>query len=360
MARRNPLYDVLKRHRWAYDPRELSDLFRNVSERRVNTLAEGIAAYISSNLPNAFERRRGLRDYRTNPYVLMTAASVMSLDDAGRFAQFLFNSKLYMALETSFGKSIESTLVGPYPVCSSSKWTDAPEAIKELEALEGLSNQEKARKRSQSAWREIDKSVVVDDTRYMTTIKSGPNTINDSQVQAMTQAIAINNVQWLSDTDANYPGIERLDIVLGLTYGTPLSTNNKDNQILVKLLDYGFEEEDRDRHPGVLVDSKTGRIRVYRRIGRDFWAFVGNPADPDTTRHVFLEILLGLAKALSTGIEQGDLESRINQKIDDLAYAVANIRLPRGELPGWIREDFDGDELFWFATALAAFYDSGN
>ena len=41
----------------------------------------------------------------------MTAASVTNLDEPDDFARFLFNSKLYMALETSFGKSIEATFV---------------------------------------------------------------------------------------------------------------------------------------------------------------------------------------------------------------------------------------------------------
>jgi len=104
----------------------------------------------------------------------------MNLGDPSAFAAFLFNSKMYMALETSFGKSVEAALVNPYPICSSAKWDDPPEKLAEFAELEGLSREEKARRRTQSVWREIDKSVTIGNCRYMTTIKSGPNTINDT------------------------------------------------------------------------------------------------------------------------------------------------------------------------------------
>ena len=124
-------------------------------------------------------------------------------------------------------------------------------------------------------------------------------------------------------------------------------------------MEHGFEEEDRARNPGVLIDSATRSIRVYRRIGKDFWAFIGNPKAPETARFIFLEILLGLAKALSVGMENADLEARINAKIQDLSKALSNLQFPRKSLPDWIREDFSEDELFWFATAMTAFYDEG-
>lgn len=359
MARRNQLFDALKSARHRFNPRELVTLFGNVSRERVETLASSLSKYIGTNLPAAFEKRDGLADYRTNPYVLMTSASVMNLDDPARFAAFLLNSKLYMALETSFGKSIEAAFVGQYPLNSANKWADAPEKLAEFAELAGLSREEKARRRTQSVWREIDKACVVGTRRYMTSIKSGPNTINDTQVQAMTRAIIDNHAAWSEQTVASYPDVRELDVVLGLTYGTDRTTNNKENQILVKLLEHGFEEVDREHKPGILIDSETRSIRVYRRIGTDFWAFIGNPEAPETTRFVFLEILLGLAKALSVGMEHADLEARINAKIQDLAKALANLRFPRKSLPPWIREDFSEDELFWFATAMTAFYDEG-
>jgi hypothetical protein len=306
----------------------------------------------------AFERRHGLADYRTNPYVLMTAATVMNLDET-RFARFLFDSKLYMGLETSFGKSIEAAFVGQYPIQSDQKWRDAPEKIAEFAALEGLSNEDKARRRTTSAWREIDKSVVIGHRRYLTSIKSGPNTINDTQVQGMTQAIITNNRGWLTQSRQTYSNVREVDIVLGLTYGTDRTTNNKENQVLVKLFEHGFIEEDRAARPGVLIDAQTRSIRVYRRIGREFWSFIGQPDMPERAKFVFLEVLLSLAKALASGMAQANMETRINTKIQVLMLALSQLQLPEHTLPDWVRNEFNENQLFLFTTGMSAFYDEG-
>jgi hypothetical protein len=283
----------------------------------------------------------------------------MNLDKPEDFGRFLFNSKLYMGLETSFGKSIEAAFVGQYPLESKEKWIEAPKKLAEFAALEGLSREERAKRRVDSVWREVDRSCVVGTRRYLTSIKSGPNTINDTQVQGMTRAVIDNYGRWLEQTKATYPEVRDLDVVIGLTYGTDCTTNNKENQILVKLLEYGFEEEDRTARPGVLIDKATHSVRIYRRIGREFWAFIGQPDNPSSAEWVFLEVLLALAKALSEGIAKADMETRINARLQQLAGALAKLQFPRNSLPEWIREDFAEKELFWFATAMTAFYDEG-
>ena len=353
------LYDSLKATRYRLDPHELVDLFVRVSKARVGRMANTISGYIQTNLPRAFEKRNGLSDYRTNPYVLMTYASVMKLSDPEVFGSFLFNSKLYMALETSFGKSIEAAFLEDYPITNNSKWGDPGEKVTEAKELVGLNREGKARRRTNSVWREIDKACVAGNKRFLTSIKSSPNTINDTQVQAMTQAIIDYHRTWAASSTERFSDVEEIDIVLGLTYGTPRTTNNKENQILAKLLDHGFEEEDQTARPGALIDSKTHSIRVYRCIGKDFWAFIGGPEYPANASFVFLEVLLALSKALSQGAAEADLESRINKKISQLATAIANLQFPRESLPEWVRGDFSDDELVWFATAMSAFYDEG-
>ena len=42
----------------------------------------------------------------------------------------------------------------------------------------------------------------------------------------------------------------------------------------------GFAEEDRKAKPGVLIDSDTRSVRVYRSIGIDFWSLIGSPSNP--------------------------------------------------------------------------------
>jgi hypothetical protein len=285
----------------------------------------------------------------------------MDLDEPIAFAEFLFNNKLYMGLETSFGKSIEAAVVGQYPLHprTKSKWADAPEKVAEFATYDGMSREEKAKKRVDSVWREVDRSCIVGRRRYLTSIKSGPNCINDSQVQAMTRAVIENHERWLKATRKQYPNVNGLDIVIGITYGTDRTTYNKENQILVKLLDNGFVEEDRAEYPGVLIDTKTKSVRVYRRIGKDFWAFVGNPVEPDKAQFVFLEVLLSLAKALSEVMAAADLESKINARVDALIDGLKRLKFPRQRLPEWIRKDFNDKQLFWFSTAISAFYDGG-
>jgi hypothetical protein len=285
----------------------------------------------------------------------------MDLQEPRRLADFLFNTKLYMGLETSFGKSIEAAFVSQYPLDPQTvqKWSDAPEKVAESKTLGGLTNEQKARQRSESVWREVDKSCVIGTRRFITSIKSGPNCINDTQVAGMTDAIAKQHQVWMAHTKTTYPRVNDLDIIIGLTYGTDKTTNNKENQILAKLLGKGFVQEDRRKKPGVLIDRKTRTIRVYRRIGKQFWALIGNPASPESAQFVFLEVLLSLASALRVVMTEADLETRINARIQALSEAFRNLVFPRKSLPDWVREDFSDTELFWFATALTAFYDEG-
>lgn len=358
-ATRNRFSKILKARRHKYDRDEVVELFRQVNQCRVETLASRLVGYISTNLPAALEKRHSLSHYRTNPYVLVTAASVLKLSDPAQFAKFLFDSKLYMALETSFGKQIEAAFVGQYPLRATALWTDPLEKLAEFSALSGLDNETKAQRRLESVWREIDRSCVVGNRRFLTSIKSGPNTINDTQVAGMTTAILNNYRTWLEQSCTTHTGVDSLDIVLGLTYGTDKTTNNKENQILVKLLDNGFEEENSDGNPGVLIDTETRCVRVYRCIGRDFWSFIGQPDCPAEANFVFLEVLLALAKALGSGLAEADIETRINVKLQQLASSLATLSFPRNSLPDWIRADFTEDQLFWFATAMTAFFDDG-
>lgn len=351
-------FRALKARRTRYDPASIAWLFQDVDRARVESLSASLAGYIRTNLPAAIERRETLADYRTNPYVLMTSASVMKLDSPKAFAQFLFNSKLYMALETSFGKSIEQ-IFDFYPVSGREKWATPKEKTDEFKALSGRTREQRARLRLDSVWREVDKSVIVGNRRYLVSVKSGPNTINDTQVQAMADAIINNHRRWAQQTKQRYKKTSGLDIVIGLTYGTDRTTNNKENQVLVKLLEHGFHEESRDEKTGVVIDGATRSSRVYRVVGTDFWSFIGNPSNPEKARFVFLEVLLALAKALSLGSREGEIEDRLNAKMRELASALAGLQFPRQSLPKWIRDDFSDDELFWFATAMTAFYDEG-
>lgn len=360
MPPRNEIYRLLKANPHRYSPTEIAALLALTDEARVHALAASVTDYLNVNLPAALDRRSGLGGYRTNPYVLTSSASLLKLMDAQAFARFLFDTKFYMGLETSFGKQMEAAFVGQYPIgaAADQRWCDPPEKAAESAALAGLSNEEKARRRNVSVWREVDRSCVVGDRRYLVTIKSGPHCINDSQVAAMKDAISTHHAAWLRDTQRTYRGVRELDVIIGITYGTDRTTNNKENQILVKLMEHGFVEEDRIRKPGILIDTATRAVRVYRRIGQDFWATIGDPAANNTAGFVFLEILLALTRALAA-LDRRSLEDKVNARILDLSGALRALMFPRESLPGWVRHDFEEHELFWLATAMTAFFDEG-
>lgn len=181
----------------------------------------------------------------------------------------------------------------------------------------------------------------------------------------MVGAIRENWETWLTETKKRHPEVTALDVVIGLTYGTDLTTNNEENQILAKLQDFGFKEEDRSKHPGVLIDA-TGKVRVYRVIGQEFWSFIGSPESPKSASFVFLEVLLALAKALTKAMRKSELkeselsiEERVNAKLDELIAGLAERKFSRDSLPEWVRKDFIDHELFWLATAMTAFFDHG-
>jgi hypothetical protein len=287
----------------------------------------------------------------------MTTSGTLDLSAPRDLAQFLVNIKLYMGLETSFGKSIESVIMGHFPIDAphGQRWGQPEEKIAESQALAGLSQEEKSQARIDSIWREIDTSCVRGDRRHLLSIKSGVATINDTQVAAMATAIRDRHMQWLESSQMTY-GVDGIEIVIGLTYGTDLGTNNKENQILAKLLASGFEELDRTTHPGVLVTA-NGRVRVYRRIGIDYWSYVASPGTTSLAEHAFIEVLLGLALALKISREEGDIAIALNERLELLGDAIKGLRFPEGALPTWVRNDFTLTELTWLAAAMSAFFD---
>jgi hypothetical protein len=124
-------YKAIKARSHSFHPTQVASSLTLTDKDRVEALSEAISTYIVKNLSGAIDRREGLAHYRTNPYVLLTSASVMQLVESEQFASFLFNNKLYMGLETSFGKSIESVLVIPYPVGATlhGRWREPPDKL---------------------------------------------------------------------------------------------------------------------------------------------------------------------------------------------------------------------------------------
>lgn len=356
MARGGGFYDAIKRP-LPYDGDLVERLLAAAGRARVEALRDQLAAYLGANLPTAIRSKSKLADYRTSPYVLMTTAGALDLDDPVDLARFLLHLKMYMGLETSFGKSIESVVMPFYPVDTDdgARWHEAPEKVEEFDALRGLSREDRSRARSSSVWREVDRSCIYQGRRHLLTIKSGTSTINDTQVAAMKDAIRDHHQTWLESSTDRY-GVEGIDIVIGLTYGTERTTNNKENQILNKLLDHGFAEVDRESSPGLLATA-DGRVRAYRKVGVGYWSYVGDPSPTPVADYVFVEVLLALALALRATSDTGEVQGALNDRLDMLADAIKSLKMPRDAVPEWVESQLTPAELVWFAAALTAFFD---
>lgn len=356
MSTRN-FYKEIKRPRYT-DTETIASWFSQVSRDRVTAIAESMAEYVGIQLPKVIRSKSGLSDYRTNPYVLMATAGALRLEDFRDLAIFLRDIKLYMGLETSFGKSIEGVVTPLYPIGAApeDRWGNPVEKVEEFATYAGLSYEEKSAKRVDSVWREIDGACMHGKRRHLLTIKSGTSTINDTQVSGMFTAIRDNNQKWLASSQERF-GVEGIDVVIGLTYGTDRTTNNKENQILAKLLSSGFTEVDRGGQPGV-IQNADGTVRVYRVIGVDYWAYAGNPTTPSAAEFTFLEVLLGLARALRIAHEKADIGAALNERLDLLSDAFKQLRFPDGDsVPRWVSQDLGVTELSWLAAAMNAFFD---
>lgn len=377
-----------------FDPEVAKAELTAVSAERVGALAVSMANYMRDNLPKALAGRDQLGSYRINPYVTLASAGVLELYETAEFSQFLVHSKFYAGLETSFGKSIEEAVMNLYPALVEwPKWVGPPEKVAEFASYGNLTPEERNRARNSSVWREIDKSWTGGGRRYFLSIKSGPDTINDTQVEGMRSAIKTRHEEWLRQSLAADSSLDGIDVVIGLTYGTNKRTNNKENQILIKLLGDGFEEEDTTNLPGVLVDP-SGKVRVYRVIGRNYWSFVGNPTNPSMVPGIHFEVLLALVKAIgqvsggpnagaaqaadegeqvedSTSVADDVMETvpeedsgtapsiavSVRGNIKALADSIQRVELNRDVWPEWVLEEFSEAQLRWVAAGLTSFYD---
>ena len=332
-----------------FDQSEYEELMNKTSEDRVAKISNNWSDYLKPNVAKTIKDKEDIDDYRLNPYAITAIAGILDFDTSEEISEFIFGSKLYMSLETAFGKSVESIVLPIYPIPSTTAgWKEHPEKEREM----------KSDSRTEDlVWQDVDKYCVIGDTAYITTVKSGPRTLNEDITDSIKDDIANHSETWLEGTQKHHPDVEELNISIGLTYGTDNSTNNKEMRILLKLVEEGFVEIDRDGKPGVIQHPENGDITVESHVGIDFWSYIGNPQNPDDAKHVFLEVLLGMIEAAD---ETGEaLRSTTGDKIQKLTGAVDTLTIPESSLPEWIEANYEDDELVRLAQTLTLYYDEG-
>lgn len=333
----------------SFDQSEYEQLMNKTSEDRVSKISENWSEYLKPNVGNTIKQKEDIDDYRLNPYAITAIAGILDLDTAEDISQFIFGSKLYMSLETAFGKSVENIVLPIYPIPpATAGWEEHPEKKREMQSDSRTED---------LIWQDVDKYCVIGNTAYITTVKSGPRTLNEDITDSIKDDIAGHSETWLEGTQKHHPEVEELNVTIGLTYGTDHSTNNKEMRILLKLVEKGFKEIDRNNKPGIIQHPDNDVITVESRVGIDFWSYIGNPQNPANAEYVFLEVLLGMIEAADS---TGDaLRSTTGDKIQKLTDAVEILTIPESSLPKWIEENYQEDELVRMAQTLTLYYDEG-
>jgi hypothetical protein len=151
-----------------------------------------------------------------NPFLMLLMAPAYNVFSPFEVAEYLQNAKMPHGDATAFGKFVETNIFPLFGVTS---------------PLEKATDKE--------VYSPIDAEITVDGTRYLTSWKSGPWTMNQSHANEML---------------ARFPNIHTqtgCDIVLGIIYGTEKQLNNKP----------------------ALVRRGTGEY-VHVLVGAELWEFV--------------------------------------------------------------------------------------
>jgi hypothetical protein len=206
------LIDEMPQHQF----RQVVDVTRGLIERRFQKVQELVD--VNSG------------DINVNPFLMLAMAPAYNIFSPFEVAEYEQNSKLPHGDSTAFGKYTED---GIFPIFGAKQ---PPE-----------------KKTQKTLWSPIDIEMVIGGTRFLLTLKSGPWTMNQSHANEMV---------------ASFPDVHAAtgaQIIIGITYGTAQSLNNKPAIVMANTGDY-----------------------VHTLVGRELWEFVTGVKDAHKV--VFLAI----------------------------------------------------------------------
>lgn len=162
-------------------------------------------------------------DVNINPFLMLALAPAYNIFSPFEAAEYAQMAKLPHGDATAFGRYVEDKIFPVFGV------HPPPEKFEDA---------------TKNLWSSIDRELVVNDKRYLLTLKSGPWTMNQSHANEMSDA---------------FPTIHEstgCDIIIGITYGKRSSLNNKPQ----------------------LVINRTGPY-VHTLVGKELWEFVTGVRD---------------------------------------------------------------------------------
>lgn len=175
-----------------------------------------------------FQKVREMTDVNSvnvniNPFLMLAMAPAYNIFSPFEAAEYVQNSKLPHGDATAFGKFVEDRI---FPIFGAK------------------TPKEKNTSATANLWSPIDKEIEIAGVRFLLTLKAGPWTMNQDHAHNMI---------------ARFPEIRDTtgcDIVIGITYGTPGSLNNKPAMVVRGTGDY-----------------------VHTLVGKELWEFVTGVTD---------------------------------------------------------------------------------
>jgi hypothetical protein len=203
-VRPTPLVDSMPDHQF----RHVVDVTRDLIDRR-------------------FQKVRSLTDVNSddvniNPFLMLAMAPAYNIFSPFEAAEYVQNSKLPHGDATAFGKFVEDKI---FPIFGTKKPPEKNPSTADL-------------------WSPIDIEITIAETRYLLTLKAGPWTMNQDHAHNMI---------------AKFPEIHKTSgsqIIIGITYGTAASLNNKPAMVVRGTGDY-----------------------VHTLVGKELWEFITGVKD---------------------------------------------------------------------------------
>jgi len=202
--------------------------------------------------------------YNTNPFVLMFFCASKQLSRVSQLEQDLLPAKVFSSMETSAGKMIEQVVLPVYG------W-------------------ELVETPMQTPYSVIDGRRTEPNVLRLTTLKSGPNCLDDGMSEQIAQAIVQNCRTWMDE--AQVPNVE---FIYGALYGTKQQSNKKDWHILEKVCanigDVYVKTHCRNRWDCELQIGPV-RFNIAVKVGVELWNTIAG------RQMAFVEVLTALVRA---------------------------------------------------------------
>lgn len=242
------------------------------SWERIRNLETRLRARIDSHLKSLPTNGSTLRDFKTNPFVLLMYCKQQGYTDVCEIEHDIVPAKVFSSMETSAGKMIEDEALPVYG------WTKSVTAMHTAESV-------------------IDGYKVEGGTLNVATLKSGPSCLNDEMSRDIGHDI-VNNV----DAWAHGRGVKRVDVSYGVLYGTNKQSNKKDWHILRNAVELMHSLIEQRHAEGVITLSHEDRwscefvkngvtVKVTVRVGAHWWEHIGGGP------HTLIELGVALIRA---------------------------------------------------------------